>query len=99
MADPRSAPPVPGTAATAPADAIPEDVAALSFEQAMEELERIVRTLEAGQGNLEDSIAQYERGALLKRHCDGKLREAQMTVDAIARGADGAVTAEPAAIE
>lgn len=73
----------------------PADIAGLSFEAAMAELERIVRDLEAGQGKLDDSIAAYERGALLKAHCEAKLRDAQAKVERIARAADGSVSARP----
>ena len=73
----------------------PADVAALSFEAALEELESIVKGLESGQSKLDDAIAAYERGSLLKVHCDAKLREAQARVDKIAKSADGAVTATP----
>ena len=54
----------------------PADVAALSFEAALEELESIVKGLESGQSKLDDAIAAYERGSLLKVHCEAKLREA-----------------------
>jgi exodeoxyribonuclease VII small subunit len=78
---------------------IPPDIAALSFEDALAQLEAIVRELEAGQGKLDAAIQAYERGALLKAHCETKLREAQMTVERIARTADGTVAVEPAGIE
>ncbi len=70
-------------------DALPPDIAKLAFEDALAELEKIVRTLEDGRGKLEDSIKAYERGALLKRHCEAKLREAQAKVDKIVIGPDG----------
>jgi exodeoxyribonuclease VII small subunit len=77
----------------------PPEVAAMSFEEALGELEQIVRRLEAGNGKLDEAIAAYERGALLKRHCEAKLREAQMRVDRIVLGADGAPATEPAGLE
>ena len=46
----------------------PEDIAALSFEQALSELEKIVAQLESGQAPLEESIALYERGAVAPDH-------------------------------
>ena len=70
-------------------DALPPDIAKLSFEDALAELEKIVRTLEDGRGKLDDSIKAYERGALLKRHCEAKLREAQAKVEKIVIGPDG----------
>lgn len=72
----------------------PSDIAALSFEDALEELETIVKRLESGQSKLDDAIGAYERGSLLKAHCEAKLREAQARVDKIAKAADGALTAE-----
>ena len=74
----------------------PDDIAALSFEQALAELERIVGQLESGQAPLEESIALYERGARLKAHCEEKLRAAQLRVEKIVVGPQGAERTEPA---
>ena len=68
------------------------DIAALSFEDALSELERIVRGLEGGQQKLEDAIGAYERGALLRRHCEAKLAEAEARVQAIVVAADGSLS-------
>lgn len=67
------------------------DIPRMSFEEALEELERIVQALESGKGRLEDAIASYERGARLKLHCEAKLRDAQMKVERILppRGENG----------
>lgn len=70
----------------------PQDIAALSFEDALAELERIVRGLEGGQQKLEDAIGAYERGALLRRHCEAKLAEAEARVQAIVVAADGSLS-------
>jgi exodeoxyribonuclease VII small subunit len=59
------------------------DVANLSFEDALAELERIVRGLEGGQQKLEDAVVAYERGAALRRHCEAKLLEVEGRVAAI----------------
>ena len=75
------------------------DVAKMSFEDALEELEDIVRTLEDGKGKLEDAITAYERGTKLKVHCEKKLKAAQAKVETISFSADGEVAAEPADIE
>lgn len=69
-------------------------IAAMSFEQALKELETIVRKLEAGQGELESSIADYARGTALKDHCQKKLADARMKVEKIMQAADGSVTAQ-----
>ena len=72
------------------------DIDALSFEQALAELERIVGQLESGQAPLEQSIALYERGALLKAHCEKRLEAARLRVEKIVVGAGGQVGVEPA---
>ena len=73
------------------------DIAKLSFEDALKELEDIVKTLEGGKGKLDEAIKSYERGAALKRHCERKLAEAQSRIEKIALAADGSVRSEPAA--
>jgi len=78
---------------------VPADIAKLSFEEALLELEQIVKRLEGGTGKLDDAIQSYERGTLLKRHCEAKLREAQARVDKIVIAPDGSVTTEPTALE
>lgn len=62
----------------------------MNFEQALQELEQIVSQLERGDTPLEQSIDIYERGAALKAHCDAKLKAAQLKVDKIVLGPDGA---------
>lgn len=49
----------------------------------MAELEGIVRGLESGKGDLARAVADYERGAALRRHCEAKLTEAEARVQAI----------------
>lgn len=67
----------------------PTDIATMSFEDALRELEQIVQKLEAGDVPLDDSIRIYERGAALKAHCEARLREAELKVEKIVLGADG----------
>jgi len=74
---------------------LPADIAALSFEDALAELERIVRQLEDGKGKLDEAIDAYTRGVHLKRHCEAKLAEAQTRVERIVLGPDGAISAQP----
>jgi len=64
------------------------ELAGMSFEAAMAELEEVVRKLESGSVALEETIALYERGAALKAHCDAKLRAAEEKVELI-RARDG----------
>jgi exodeoxyribonuclease VII small subunit len=85
---------MPDTPSTAAPTA--EDVAALSFEQALAELEKIVGELESGQAPLERSIEMYERGAALKAHCEKRLEAARLRVEKIVMGPQGATGAEPA---
>ena len=75
---------------------LPADIASLSFEEALAELERIVRQLEEGKGPLDAAIDAYSRGSLLKRHCEAKLAEAQARVDRIVLGPDGVPATLPA---
>ena len=76
-----------------------DDIAKMSFEAALAELEAIVRDLEDGTGALDDAITAYERGEALKRHCEAKLVEAQARVDKIVLGPDGKPSVEPAGLE
>ena len=69
----------------------------LSFEDALAELETIVRGLEGGQQKLEDAITCYERGAALRQHCEAKLAQAEMRVQAIVERADGTPELRPLA--
>lgn len=77
----------------------PADIARLGFEDALKELEEIVRALEQGKGKLEDAIRSYERGAALKAHCERKLAEAEARIEQIALGADGRPEAQAARFE
>ncbi len=71
-----------------------QKISEMSFEDALTELEGIVGQLERGDAPLEKSITIYERGAKLKAHCEGKLKDAQMKVDKIVLdGQGGASTA------
>jgi len=67
------------------ADAIKD----MSFEDALKELETIVAKLERGEAPLEESISIYERGAKLKAHCEGKLKDAQLKVEKIVLDGNG----------
>jgi exodeoxyribonuclease VII small subunit len=82
-----------------PTDGVSPDIAAMNFEDALAELEQIVRRLEGGQVKLDEAIMSYERGAQLKRHCERKLNEAQQRVDRIVIGPEGAIGAEPAKLD
>lgn len=62
------------------AKAAPAAVDTLSFEQALEELDALVRKMESGELSLDDSIAAYRRGAQLAQHCQGKLAAAEQEI-------------------
>lgn len=59
------------------------DIKAMSFEEAMAALEKVVRDLESGQVSLDQSIALYEQGAALKAQCETLLRAAEERVEKI----------------
>ena len=82
--------------AKAKTEAIPVDQ--LSFEAALKELEQIVARLEQGEVDLEDSIQLYERGQVLKAHCETKLKAAEGRLEKIVLGAKGPEGVEPADI-
>jgi exodeoxyribonuclease VII small subunit len=73
----------------------PADVATLSFEAAMKELETIVAQLERGDVPLEQSIAIYERGETLKKRCEALLAQAEERVERIRVAEGRAVGTEP----
>jgi exodeoxyribonuclease VII small subunit len=64
-------------------------VTAMSFEEALAELERVVDALERGDVPLDRSIDLYERGEALRKVCEKRLKDAQMRVDRIVAGPDG----------
>lgn len=63
----------------------------VTFEEALQELESIVASLERGEVSLDDAIAAFERGTQLKSHCQARLEEARMKVEKIKVPAAGAV--------
>jgi exodeoxyribonuclease VII small subunit len=72
------------------------DLSQMSFEQALRALEEIVRRLESGDVQLEESIDLYERGEQLRKHCQARLDAAQARIEKIVAGPDGkAVATEP----
>lgn len=75
-------------------------LSALPFEKALAELEQIVSRLERGDVPLEESIAIYERGEALKKHCDALLKKAEARIEKITVGPDGQVAGtEPLDVE
>lgn len=72
-----------------------KDIEKMGFEEALAELEKIVRGLETGASDLKSSIDSYERGMALKKHCEARLKEAQGRIEKITVSADGKVTTAP----
>lgn len=66
-----------------------EDVATLSFEDALKRLEQVVRELESGEATLDRAITLYEEGERLKQQCETRLKDAQARIEKITLGADG----------
>ncbi len=64
----------------------------MSFEEALKELETIVRSLEEGKTTLEQAIQSYERGASLRLHCEKKLKDARLRVEQIVVGVDDSIS-------
>lgn len=71
----------------------------MNFEDALKELETIVRRLEEGKLNLEEAIHAYERGAALKTHCEKKLKDARLRIEKIVLGANGSTETSPFSID
>jgi exodeoxyribonuclease VII small subunit len=67
----------------------------ISFEEALKELENLVRQLEEGQISLEQAVSAYERGMKLKNHCEEKLRQARMRVEQITLTPENDVLLKP----
>ncbi len=67
----------------------------LSFEEALSELESLVRHLEEGKCPLDEAIKTFERGISLKNHCDNQLKNARLKVEQILENSDGAISTKP----
>lgn len=78
---------------------IPDDIAKLSFEEAIKALEEIVSKLESGDVSLEESIEMYTRGTHLKNHCERKLKAAEEKIQKITIGNGGEPKAEPFGVD
>lgn len=68
-----------------------QEIAALSFEQALMALEDVVRRLESGDAPLDESISLYARGDALRAHCQARLDAAQARIEAVVADRDGRV--------
>lgn len=68
---------------------IPQDIKKLKFEDAMAELENIVRNLEQDKQGLDDSISAWTRAMALRKHCENLLADAKLKVEKLIPQADG----------
>lgn len=68
------------------------DISKLSFEQALSALEDVVKQLESGDVPLDNSITLYERGEVLRKHCQARLDAAQARIEKIVADGDGRAT-------
>jgi exodeoxyribonuclease VII small subunit len=73
----------------------PKAAASPSFEDALSELETIVKGLESGRTTLEESITAYTRGMELKKICEARLKDAQSRIEKITISPDGSVGTTP----
>ncbi len=71
------------------------DFSKISFEDALTQLENIVRELEAGKIKLDDAVEAYETATALKKFCEEKLKAAQLKIEKINVTPDGVVQTEP----
>ncbi|MDN3029827.1 MULTISPECIES: exodeoxyribonuclease VII small subunit [Rickettsieae] len=66
----------------------------MSFEAALAELKEIVKKIDTGEESLDSSISSFERGVLLKEHCEKKLQAARLKIEKITKQADSAIIIE-----
>ncbi|MDO5385973.1 MAG: exodeoxyribonuclease VII small subunit [Pseudomonadota bacterium] len=72
-----------------------EEIKDISFEDALLQLENIVRELEAGRIKLDDAVTAYEKAVALKQFCENKLKAAQLKIEKIQLSPDGELQTAP----
>jgi len=72
-----------------------KDIEKLDFEHAYKELDSIVDRMERGDQDLEKSLADFERGVKLMKHCHGVLKDAEQKVDILVKDNQGLFNTEP----
>ena len=72
-----------------------ENIEFLSFEDALQQLENLVRELEAGKVKLDDAVSAYERAVKLKKLCEQKLNDAKLKIEKIEVAPDGQAALSP----
>lgn len=71
---------------------MPQEINQMTFEEAMDELETVVRQLETGKIKLDEAVAVYERGIKLKEFCENKLKQAKSKIDKLVINVQGEIT-------
>jgi exodeoxyribonuclease VII small subunit len=69
-------------------------MAKLTFEKAMQNLEKIVQELESGELALEEALKKFEEGIKLSRQCTAKLEESEKKISLLMEKADGTLIKE-----
>ncbi|MEM7357867.1 MAG: exodeoxyribonuclease VII small subunit [Pseudomonadota bacterium] len=72
-----------------------QDLSKLDFEHAYQELEGIVEKMERGEQDLEKSLADFERGVSLMKHCHSLLKDAEQKVEVLVKDNTGLFSTEP----
>lgn len=78
---------------------VPPSLESVPFEQAIQELETIVRRLEEGRISLEEAIQSYERGTQLREHCEALLKSARTKIEEIVQRQDGTIATKPSPLQ
>ena len=72
-----------------------EELEKLTFEEALQKLEMMVRELETGQTKLDDAVEVYEKAMTLKKFCEEKLKAAELKIEKIEADQNGNLTLKP----
>lgn len=67
------------------------------FEEALEELEKVVEQIESGELSLEDSLAAFEEGVRLVKYCNQKLTEVEKKIELLVKDKEGRLQLKPLA--
>jgi len=73
-----------------------QKVKQLGFEEALQSLEKVVRSLELGEVPLERALELFQEGIALVRTCSSKLDEAEKKIQLLQEGAAGQIILQPA---
>ncbi|MCP5369842.1 MAG: exodeoxyribonuclease VII small subunit [Rickettsiaceae bacterium] len=65
-----------------------------TFEEALGELEKIVNKIDTGQEDLASAVSSFERGILLKKHCEGLLKNAKLKIEKIIQKSEQEIVTE-----